>query len=60
MSKKKVIVKLFYNYPTDAFVRYDEEIHGSKKIGSLYVRKKTYEELGKPKYLKVTIEENKK
>ena len=60
MAKKKVEVHLYYNYPTDAFVRFDEEVENKKKIGSLYIRKGTYEELGEPEYLKITIEEDDK
>lgn len=54
----KVVVELQHNYDTSAFARFDE--HGIPKtqraLGSLYIRSETYEKLGEPEKIKITME----
>jgi hypothetical protein len=54
----KIVVVLYHNYDTEAYARYDEEVESTKKIGSLYIKKLTYKQLGEPRRIKVTIEPN--
>lgn len=58
MANNKIVVELEHNYDTEAFARFDE--HGVPKkeraLGSLYIRSETYEKLGKPEKVKITLE----
>lgn len=54
---KKITTTLTYNYPTEKHVRFDED-DGDKVVGSLYLKTKTWDELGQPDEIKLTIEGN--